>query len=229
LLKFGFDWIHWNGNFPVTNNGQFTFLGAETGLPGSFLAQTGFPYASFLLGAVDNSAVQGGNYEDGRSYTFGFYAQDEYKVTPKLTLSLGLRYDAQPFPEMDKNEVSQFNPTLPNPGAGNLPGALTFAGFGAGRLGIRRVAPSHWFDRNFSPRVGFAYQLRQNTVVRGSYGVYWGPVTQQMAGFDAIEQQGFFPLFTKQSADGFTPALDWTNKISPSPGGRRAQLLAYRG
>ena len=219
LLKFGFDWIHWNGNFPVTNNGQFTFLGAETGLPGPFLAQTGFPYASFLLGAVDDSAVQGGNYEDGRSYTFGFYAQDEYKVTPKLTLSLGLRYDAQPFPEMDKNEVSQFNPRLPNPGAGNLPGALTFAGVGPGRLGIRRVAPSHWFDRNFAPRVGFAYQLRQSTVVRGSYGVYWGPVTQQMAGFDAIEQQGFFPLFTKSSTDGFTPAFDWTNGFPLPPEG----------
>lgn len=219
LLKFGFDWIHWAGNFPVTNNGQFTFLSPETGLPGPFLSQTGFSYASFLLGAVDNSAVQGGNYEDGRSYTFGFYAQDEYHVTPKLTLSLGLRYDAQPFPEMGQNQVSQFNPTLPNPGAGNLPGALTFAGFGPGRLGVRRVAPSHWFDRNFAPRVGFAYELPRNTVVRGSWGVYYGPVTQQMAGFDAVEQQGFFPLFSKSSLDGFTPAFNWTSGFPLPPGG----------
>ncbi len=218
LLKFGFDWTHWAGNFPVTNNGQFTFLPAETGLPG-FLSSTGFNYASFLLGQVDDSAVQGGNYEDGRSYTFGFYGQDEWHTTSKLTLTLGLRWDAQPFPEMGKNEVSQFDPTLPNPGAGNRPGALTFAGFGPNTCNCRRVAPSWWFDRNFAPRIGFAYQLQPKTVLRGGYGVYYGPVTQQMAGFDAILQQGYFPLFTAASPDGFTPAFDWTGGFPVPPGG----------
>jgi hypothetical protein len=222
-LKFGWNYTHWAGNFPVDNNGQFTFLPAETGLPG-FLSQTGFAYASFLLGAVDDAAIQGGNYEDGRSYTFGFYAQDEYHVTPKLTLNYGLRWDGQPFPLMGKNEVSQFVPTLPNPGAGNLPGALTYAGYGPGRCNCRRVAPSHWWDRNFGPRIGFAYQLNEKTVVRGSWGWYWGPVTQQMAGFDAIEQQGFFPLFTKATTDGFTPAFYWTNGFPLPPTGLAPSL-----
>src|SRR5262249_7504416 len=47
------------------------------------------------------------------------------------------------------------------------------------------------------------------TVVRGSWGWYWGPVTQQMAGFDAVLQQGFFPLFTSQTTDGFTSPFNW--------------------
>lgn len=209
LLKFGGNYIHWNGNFPVITNGQFTFLPAETGLPGQFLSQTGFSYASFLLGAVDNSAVQGGQYQAGRSYTFGFYAQDEYHVNQKLTLTLGLRYDAQPFPIQNHDQISQWLDNVPNPGAGGLLGALGYAGFGPGRLGYRRLAPSHWFDRNFAPRIGFAYRLTPNTSVRGSWGMYWGPVTQQMAGFDAVIQQGFFPTLTKVSLDGYTPPFNW--------------------
>jgi Carboxypeptidase regulatory-like domain/TonB dependent receptor len=210
LLKFGGNYIHWAGNFPVVTNGQFTFLPAQTGLPGQFLAQTGFSYASFLLGTVDDSAVQGGQYQAGRSYTFGFYGQDEYHVNQKLTLTLGLRYDAQPFPLQGHDQISQWLDTLPNPGAGGLPGALGYAGFGPGRLGYRRLAPSYWFGRNFAPRVGFAYRLTPNTSVRGSWGIYWGPVTQQMAGFDAVIQQGFFPTLTKTSLDGYSPAFNWT-------------------
>ena len=211
LLKFGGDWIHWAGNFPVVTNGQFTFLPAETGLPGSFLSNTGFSYASFLLGSVDNSAVQGGQYQDGRSYTWGLYVQDEFHVNQKLTLNLGLRYDAQPFPIQAHDQISQWLDTLPNPGAGGLLGALGYGGFGPGKLGYRRMAPSHYFDRNFAPRIGFAYRLSPNTSVRGSWGMYWGPVTQQMAGFDAVIQQGYFPTLTKVSLDGYTPPFNWTD------------------
>ena len=214
LLRFGGNMIKWAGNFPVVTNGQFTFNAGETGLPGAFLADTGNSYASFLLGGVDNSAVQGGQNQAGRSNVWGFFAQDEWRVNKRLTLTLGLRYDAQPFPLQDHDEISQWLDTLPNPGAGGLLGALGFAGFGkdaAGhsRLGYRRMSPSHYFDRNFAPRVGFAYRLTDNTSVRGNYSVFYGPVTQTMAGFDAVLQQGFYATLTKVSVDGFTAPFNW--------------------
>jgi hypothetical protein len=211
LLKFGMDYIHWNGNFPVVTNGQFTFLPAETGLPGQYLANTGFSYASFLVGAVDNAAAQGGQYQDGRSWTLGFYAQDEFHATSNLTVTVGLRWDGQPFPIQAHDQISQWLDNVPNPGAGGLLGALGYAGIGPGKLGYRRVAPSHWGDRNFAPRLGFAYRVTPNTSVRGSWGMYWGPVTQQMAGFDAVIQQGYFPTLTKVSLDGYTPPFNWTD------------------
>lgn len=151
LLKVGGNYIHWAGNFPVITNGYFGFSPTETGQPGAYLGNTGNVYASMLTGQVDNSTVQAGQYQAGRSYTWGLYVQDEYHVSPKLTLNLGLRYDAQPFPLQGHDQLSQFLPNEPNPGAGGLLGAVGFAGTGAGswdtgawrRLGTGAVTSHH--------------------------------------------------------------------------------------
>ena len=206
FFKFGGNWEHWNQNAPIINNGYFGYTSSETALPGTLLSSTGFPYASFLLGQVDNSMVQGFRAQASRAFMVGFYGQDSFRATPKLSLDLGLRWDIQPQSVDANNNVSAFNATLPNPAAGNLPGAMTFIGTGPGRLGRRRFVPANW--AGFGPRIGFAYHLEANTVVRGSWGLFYGPVSSSSPAV-APNQQGFFPSYSLTTQNGFTPVFNW--------------------
>jgi hypothetical protein len=210
ITKFGGDFVRWDANFVQMWNSVDTFLPSQTGLPG-FLSNTGHQYAGFLLGAVDYSQAHGPDLSAPRSLQYGFFVQDEYRMTPKLTLTGGLRYDVQPFPVHVHNAVSQFCATCPNPGAGNIPGALTFLGFGPGTLNTRKVPPTYWYKTNFGPKVGFAYQVNHDTVIRGAWTLAYGPPNQTIAGFTEEYQQGYFPLFSSTSQDGFTPAFYWQN------------------
>ena len=90
------------------------------------------------------------------------YIQDDIKLTPKLTVNLGLRWDIMvPFTE-NNNLVVFFNPTAANPAADGLLGAATKLGTCNGCAGYNR-ADIHW--GHFGPRLGFAYQLNDKTVV----------------------------------------------------------------
>ena len=100
-----------------------------------------------------------------KNYT-GFFVQDDWKALPKLTVNLGLRWEWQSPPAEGKNHQSIVNLATPNPGAGGLPGALTFAS-----ASNRRLFPTDYSA--IGPRVGLAYQLTPNTVVRAGYGVYY--------------------------------------------------------
>ncbi len=89
------------------------------------------------------------------------FVEDDWKVTPKLTLNLGLRYDFATPPYSGKNELANFNPA----GAGSLSFAT------GGSLGDRTlVSPT---TTNFGPRIGISYSVDPKTVVRGGYGVYY--------------------------------------------------------
>src|SRR6266853_665486 len=120
----------WTANFRTQNiaNGHFLFLSAESGLPG--FAQTGFGYASFLMGQVDAAEIKQGETSGQRSWYMGYFVQDEYRATSKLTLNYGLRYEWQPQYTSPHDYGSEFEPKIPNPGAGGLPGALAFLGNG---------------------------------------------------------------------------------------------------
>jgi hypothetical protein len=216
FFKFGGDWEHWNQNAPITNNGHFGYTSSETALPGALQQNTGFPYASFLLGQVDNSMVQGYRNQSSRAFVTGLYAQDSLRATPKLSLDLGLRWDIQPQSVDAKNNVSAFNASLPNPGAGNLPGAMTFIGSGPGRLGRRRFVGANW--SSWGPRIGFAYHVEKNTVVRGSWGLFYGPVSSSSPAVGP-NQQGFFPSFSLTTQNGFTPVFNWDQgyPVPPNP------------
>ena len=109
-------------------NGWLVFNAAESGLPstnGQSLngGTVGFPYASFLLGAVDNGYI--GVPSDSRigAHAFSEFAQDSWKVTHKLTLDYGLRYDFQSYLREEHGRVPYFSPSTPNPSAGGLPGS----------------------------------------------------------------------------------------------------------
>jgi hypothetical protein len=99
------------------------------------------------------------------------------------------------------------DPTVPNPGAGNLPGAYVFGGEGPGRLGFNRFFDIHW--KNFAPRIGFAYNFMNRTVLRGGYGIFFKEYINQGVG---IPQTGFSISPSFGSADaGVTPGFYWDN------------------
>jgi hypothetical protein len=84
------------------------------------------------------------------------YFQDDWRVSKKLTLNLGLRYEINLAPIYGNDILSNFDPSVPNPGADGRLGALVFAGSGPGRQNTRALA-QNWYG--VGPRFGFAYAL----------------------------------------------------------------------
>jgi len=166
-------------------NGNFTFSNAETGNPWTntqtgwnFTNATGFNYASFLLGLPDSMAVSNITETKLGNHLMGFYAQDSWKVTRKLTLDYGLRYDFQTYlkEQYGRFQVPSF--TTPNPTVGGRLGAGIYEGYGGGRC---NCAFAHNYPYAFGPRVGVAYQINPKTVLRAGAGVTYG-ITQTPAG-----------------------------------------------
>jgi hypothetical protein len=171
-LRFGgeFRAVQYNDYSPATTTGAFTFKTNETGNPQS-QSGTGNAFASFLLGQVDSATIAVPFPLYTRKSYAGFFVQDDWKVLPNLTINLGLREEWQNAPKEARNDQSIVSLTTPNPGAGNLPGALIFAGnasYGDGQ--------STLFKTDYTavgPRIGFAYELGHKTVIRGGYGIYY--------------------------------------------------------
>lgn len=137
---------------------------------GKINTKTGDSYASFLLGQVDNSQlVQNAVLTTGaRIRPLSIYAQDDYRLSSKLTVNLGLRWDYFPSFNEVQNRFSFLNPTLTNPATGNL-GALQFAG--GGTFGCNCSTPVQSWYKNFGPRLGIAYSVDDKTVFRAGYAI----------------------------------------------------------
>jgi outer membrane receptor protein involved in Fe transport len=138
---------------------------------GSINGATGNPYASYLLGLVDSSSAQDSAIQEtgGRFRNYALYAQDDWKITPKLTLNFGLRYTIpKPFVEVE-DRWSWFDPNIPNPVVDGAHGAMVSAGNGVGSCHCRTNVKTHY--RTFGPRFGFAYALNSKTVVRSSFAI----------------------------------------------------------
>jgi hypothetical protein len=131
---------------------------------------TGLPYASFLLGQLDKGSFTSylQNEFGARFRAISPYVQDDWKVTPKLTVNLGLRYDFYPTITEVHNAEGFFSPTLANPATG-LNGALQFTGSSSGTCNCS--TPVNNYYKNWGPRLGAAYQLGSKTVIRASWGV----------------------------------------------------------
>jgi outer membrane receptor protein involved in Fe transport len=125
---------------------------------------TGSSYADFLLGYVQASQLTNVHFVDQRLWMLSGFVQDDWKVSSKLTLNLGLRYDfATPALE-GNNEMANFDPSA-NGGAGGL----VFASDGS----LRDRALVQINKNNFAPRIGVSYAINPKTVVRGGYGIYY--------------------------------------------------------
>jgi hypothetical protein len=133
-------------------------------------SNTGLAYASFLVGEIDKTSFTSYLQQEygTRFRAISPYVQDNWKVSKRLTLDLGLRYDYFPTLREVHDAQSFFNPTLTNPVTG-VGGALQFAGHGTNTCNCD--TPVNNFYKNFGPRLGAAYQVDENTVFRASYGV----------------------------------------------------------
>lgn len=138
----------------------------------SLIAQSGDPYASFLIGAVNSTGLSYKPFDKvgARYRPVSPYISDDFKVNPRLTVNLGLRWDLFPPYRETANRWSFFNPALTNALTGT-PGAMQYAGSGAGSCHC--TTPVQMYYKNFGPRVGFAYALDNKTVVRGAYGIMY--------------------------------------------------------
>ncbi|OYW11694.1 MAG: hypothetical protein B7X34_02805 [Acidobacteriia bacterium 12-62-4] len=138
--KFGgeYRWNHLHNRTLTNTQGALTFSNLATAQPGS-PAGSGNSFASFLLGEVASGNIRfPQNLGIRRTYS-GFFVQNDFKASRKLTLNLGLRWEfmGAPFEQQDRYSVVDLN--RPNPAAGNRSGALIFAGTGEGRTGARRL------------------------------------------------------------------------------------------
>ena len=180
-------------------------------------SSTGLSYASFLVGEIDKvSFTQYQQQEFGARFrAISPYVQDNWKVTSKLTLDLGLRYDFFPTVTEVHNAESFFSPSLANPITG-INGALQFTGKGAGTCNC--ATPVSNYFKNFGPRVGLAFQLDPNTVIRASYGVMFthGDAVGGLA--SSIGTLGFSaaPTFSVNGQLLSTAPLTGTNGAIPS-------------
>jgi carboxypeptidase family protein/TonB-dependent receptor-like protein len=139
--------------------GVFTSCVAGAGV--TCPSKSGLSYADGLLGLTQSTQLTNVFFVDQRLWMLAGFAEDDWKVTRKLTLNLGLRYDfATPALEAN-NQMANFDPA----GAGSL----TFAQ--GGSLANRALVQVN--KKNFGPRVGFAYSLDPKTVIRGGYGIYY--------------------------------------------------------
>ena len=187
-------------------SGTFNFTRGETGtLDASGNLTGGSPIASFLLEQVDSA--QATFYTttkvDARTNGFMLFLGDTWRVTPKLTISPGVHYEVDPPPYEAENHFSYFDPNLPNPGAGNLPGAVAFAGSGQGRSG--RQAPEDTWYGGIGPRLGIAYALTAKTVIRSGYGMFYD--NENMPGWSSgISQDGYNATAVFGSSQGGTQA-----------------------
>ncbi|MCX6613634.1 MAG: TonB-dependent receptor [Acidobacteria bacterium] len=179
--KFGGDW-KLETSSPLTYNNltpTFNFSGAQTAQPlyGQALPNgtgTGSAWASFLLGLYDNASAGNASTPQNRRKSLALFAQDTWKLTRKLTLDYGIRWDYQgPLGELWDRQ-STFSPTTPNPNANGLPGAVIYAGKGPGRCDCQ-LLPA--YKLAFAPRIGAAYQLNAKTVLRGGWGLVYGPLS----------------------------------------------------
>jgi hypothetical protein len=160
----------------ITSSGALTFTRQITDQPG--VSGTGDGFASFLTGLANAASLQNLDTISSHASYWAAYVQDDYRLTDRLTLNLGLRWEAELPRFVDGNRMNAFDPGAINPVSGT-PGVVTFAGVN----GVPRTAFDPNF-KNFGPRFGLAYKVpfARNVVVRGGAGVFYGPMVSNSVG-----------------------------------------------
>jgi hypothetical protein len=189
MLKFGGEWrsdSYTNRNY-VAAMGNYGFDAQQTGLPANNGPIAGGKLignnlASFMLGLVNSESI--GNVSDPqwKRVSWSMFAQDTFRVSSKLTLDYGLRYDILPGWREYHYRQTEWSPTTPNPSAGNLMGGLVFAGYGTGRCNCKFGST---YPLALAPRLGVAYKFAEKTVLRAGIGVTFNetpPISYMGAG-----------------------------------------------
>jgi Carboxypeptidase regulatory-like domain/TonB-dependent Receptor Plug Domain len=177
-FKFGVE-ARFGGNSEVRDRGSSGSLSFSPLFTSNNSApNTGNALATFLLGEVNAGAVQISDRITTRAEYYAFYTQDDWRLTDRLTLNYGLRYDLELPRREVTNRMNSFDATRINPVSGT-PGVVTFAGING--------TPERAFKtdvNNIGPRVGFAYRLggSERTVLRGGAGVFYGQTVDATIG-----------------------------------------------
>jgi hypothetical protein len=235
-------------------HGEMNFSNNETALPsnqsdkgaagakaGTFSGDTGDPFASFLLGSLNGGQISTTNFISSTRKAWAFYAQDDWKVTPKLTLQLGVRYELwTPIGEQFGRQ-SNFNydkltldiPKGPNQDAPLPPNfntpytfnGITFPALFPGVKVSRGQVDQYlipWDKHDIGPRIGIAWNVRPKTVIRAAFGIFYGGEEQQGGNPNRGESAPFneSPQLNRPSGvNGFDPNPffangNWTNGIA---------------
>ena len=176
-FKFGGDLRHQVfGTHNDLSAGSYGFGPNETSLPSAagqnlYGASIGDGFASFALGQLDNANIGVDNISWFHRKEVGIYALDTWKLTKKITLNYGLRWDFEQMEHEQKNRLTQFSATVANPSAGGLLGGTEYEGYGPGRCNCSFEKFYPWM---IQPRLGVLYQLDAKTVLHVASGFYSG-------------------------------------------------------
>jgi hypothetical protein len=202
-LKVGADlrWQRLNVVQPPSPTGAFTFSNLFSDLPGT--ANTGTPFASFLLGQVQQFSIDLQSDEiRNRVHVQEYFVQDDWRVSNRVTMNAGLRYTLN-FPSTEEhNQAAVFNLATQQ---------LEYLG----RDGHPRAARD-LHTRNLGPRVGIVARITDKTVVRTGYGLVW----IEMAGITTPFTTPVFPFLqtvSQRTLDNITPAFTLANGPSVAP------------
>ncbi len=173
FMKAGFDHRRNNVNNRWASETTLTFSARATAIPNEAFSgnQTGYAFASYLLGIVDSGTKSDPVPLGGRRHYYAAFFQDDFKVSRRLTLNLGLRWEYQKPNTEVANRLSSWNPNKTDPVTG-LPGAYDFAGACQGCTGRTYFGVRHRV-RDWGPRFGFAYQPLPRWTIRGAYGIIY--------------------------------------------------------
>ncbi|MBZ5513331.1 MAG: TonB-dependent receptor [Acidobacteriia bacterium] len=171
--------------------------------PTAALPATGLGFASFLLGAGHDGNLNNAARTAYQKGLYGWYFQDDWKASRKLTLNLGLRYDFQTAPTDRFNRLSYFDYNAANPvgDAAGYPvkGELVYVG-----NGHRRGVYEPQFT-NFAPRLGLTYSATHRMVMRAGFGMFYTP-TMEFGDYQGLQMYGFSQSTPYVGTiDGITP------------------------
>jgi Carboxypeptidase regulatory-like domain/TonB dependent receptor len=219
-LKFGGEYDRFQYN--VLNDWQSGTFGFD----GIF---TNVGFADFLLGLPDSYSLDAQpNTIGARRSSFAAFAQDDFHVTSTLTLNAGLRYQGEGAFSEVQNRLSNFSPTLENP-LTDTPGAIVFAS-----AGNKTLQENHF--KLLAPRVGFAWSPASAWVVRGSYGVFFVPISAQQnynatppgyaitQSLQVTDQSNPTPIFQLQQGP---PQYSYPSAADRTPSIQNGQSVTY--
>lgn len=254
-IKYGYDFrrLHEKFDYAGYASGRFQFQGTYTMAASNSGAterdRVGRDLASFLLGipvASGSSIIDNPQVYDVTSSYHGFFVHDDWRITPKLTLNLGLRYDYETgYRESEGRTVVDFDRTAASPIAAqvlanynaNTPAGVPVARFQNLAGGFLFASDSSQANQssdknNWQPRIGFAWAPDGKTVVRGGFGIFTSPF--QIVTQNVVFQPGFSSptLFVPSTNNGLTfianLANPFPNGILPSPGSSQG-LMTFVG
>ncbi len=199
-IKAGFDYrLIADASETSTGPGSYGFTsGFTSASAASNVTGTGGGLASMLLGDPASGTITKGSFFNDYTHYTAFFIQDDYRITPKLTLNFGFRGEHEPQPEESNNKLTvDANLGVANPLQASIPslvlnGQVEYAGVN----GNPRYAGNP-LSIKLGPRFGFAYSMNPKTVFRGGYGVFWIPQS-----------------FSAQSAAGYSQATNITSSIN---------------